>query len=77
METIYLYKENKGRRGKTVTILKGFTRRPEEINEIARQIKSTFGVGGTVKNNCIEVQGDLRVQISARLQELGFKVKGP
>jgi len=76
LETIHFRKENKGRGGKPVTILEGFTRRPEDIESLARQIKIALGVGGTVKNGCIEIQGDFRIKISAMLQELGFRVKG-
>lgn len=76
METIYLRIEKKNRGGKTVTILEGFTRRQEEIKELARRIKSNIGAGGTVKNGCIEIQGDFRKQISVMLQELGLLIKG-
>jgi translation initiation factor 1 len=75
VETIYLWKESKGRGGRTVTLLKGFTRRSNEIEELAQGIKSAFGVGGTVKNGCIEIQGDVRKQASVMLRKLGFRVK--
>src|SRR5579863_5600941 len=76
VETIYLRIDKKNRRGKTVTVLKGFTRREEELQELAREIKSSFGTGGKVENNCIEIQGDFRSPISTLLQKLGFSVKG-
>lgn len=77
METIHLRIEKKGRRGKTVTILQGFTRHADEIEELARKLKSACGTGGTVKDGCVEIQGDFRQQASALLQKLGFSVKGP
>jgi len=76
LETIRLRKENKGRGGKTVTVLEGFSRRSEEVEDLARRIKTALGVGGTVKDGLIEIQGDHRVKISAMLQGWGFSVKG-
>jgi translation initiation factor 1 len=76
LETIYLRVEKKGRRGKTVTLLEGFTRDPNEIEELVRMIKSACGTGGTVKNGYVEIQGDFRIQAAAFLKKLGFLVKG-
>lgn len=74
MEKLHLRIEKKGRVGKTVTIIEGFTRRTEEITELARKLKSALGAGGTVKNGCVEIQGDFQKQVSTLLQELGFRV---
>ncbi len=76
METIHLRIEKKGRRGKTVTVLQGFTRHADEIGNLARRIKSICGAGGTTKEGGIEIQGDFRKQASTILRELGFWVKG-
>ena len=76
MESIHLRIEKKGRRGKIVTIIEGFTGRPDRIEELAREIKIKCGTGGTLKNNSIEIQGDFRKRISEFLTENGFLVKG-
>ena len=41
---------NKGRAGKTVTILKGFSGSPSEIKNLAKTLKNKVGVGGSIKN---------------------------
>jgi translation initiation factor 1 len=76
LETICLSVEKTGRRGKTVTILEGFTRRPEDLEEIARAIKVSCGTGGTVRHKRVEIQGDFRQAISVYLKKQGFQIKG-
>jgi translation initiation factor 1 len=47
------------RSGKTVTIVSGLhTYGVERLEKIAKELKSTLGAGGTVKNGIIEIQGD-------------------
>jgi len=45
--------------GKAVTVIAGLHTYGEiRLNNIARELKSTLGTGGTVKNGTIEIQGD-------------------
>ena len=76
METIYIRIEKKARRGKTVTILDGFTRRQEELKSLASQMKKSCGAGGTVRNGVIEIQGDFRQSLATFLRKQGFEIKG-
>jgi translation initiation factor 1 len=76
METIYIRIEKKARRGKTVTVLDGFTRQPEELEELASQMKKSCGAGGTVRNGVIEIQGDFRQSLVVFLKKQGFAIKG-
>jgi len=76
MEIIYIRIEKKGRGGKTVTVLEGFTRRPEELEELASQMKRACGAGGTVRNGIIEIQGDCRQSLALFLKKRGFAIKG-
>lgn len=47
------------RAGKAVTIISGLhTYGSDRLNAMAKELKSTFGCGGTVKDGCIEIQGD-------------------
>lgn len=47
------------RMGKAVTVIAGLhTYGAQRLEEIAKEIKTTFGTGGTVKNGSIEIQGD-------------------
>lgn len=63
------------RRGKPVTILEGYTGAAEDFKKLARELKTHLGVGGSVKDDCIVIQGDYRDRIMKILQEKGFKTK--
>jgi len=76
METIYIRIEKKNRGGKTVTVLDGFTRRTEELEDLASQMKKACGAGGTVRNGLIEIQGDCRHSLAQFLKKQGFAIKG-
>lgn len=66
---------NKGRAGKTVTIIKGFEGDKTEVKALAKTLKNAIGVGGTVKNNEIIIQGNFRDQLMELLIDMGHKVK--
>lgn len=45
--------------GKAVTVIAGLhTYGEKKLDEIARELKTTLGTGGTVKGGTIEIQGD-------------------
>ena len=66
---------NKGRAGKIVTIIKGFKGEIQELKSLAKNIKTFTGTGGTVKNNEIIIQGNLRDKIINYLIKIGHKAK--
>ena len=66
---------NKGRGGKTVTILKGFIGSDEELKSMAKSIKLKFSVGGSIKGRNIIIQGNIRDEILDFLQLSGHDVK--
>jgi translation initiation factor 1 len=76
METLRMRIEKQGRGGKTVTVIDGFTRRAEELEDLVRELKRSCGTGGTVRGGRIEVQGDARERVRVLLSDLGFTVKG-
>lgn len=65
--------DKKGRNGKVATILEGFTIEQKEVEALAKQIKQKFGVGGSVREGEILIQGDYREKVKKLLQELNFK----
>ncbi len=61
------------RGGKAVTIVKNFTGIAlGEKQELANMMRKACGVGGTVKDGCIEIQGDKREEVKRILTEAGF-----
>ena len=65
----------KGRAGKPVTVLKGFKGSKEKIKDLAKLLKNKCGVGGSVKDSEIIIQGEHRDKITSILIELGHSVK--
>ena len=62
------------RGGKAVTVVKNFTGigQPEK-EALAKKMQKACGVGGTVKEGRIEIQGDKREEVKRILTEAGFK----
>lgn len=62
------------RGGKGVTVARNFTGIAlAEKQELAKKMQKACGVGGTVKDGCIEIQGDKREEMRRILIEAGFK----
>jgi translation initiation factor 1 len=65
---------DKGRRGgKTVTVVRGLP--PKDVEAVAADLKRHCGAGGSAKNGAVEIQGDHREKVAARLQAQGYQVK--
>lgn len=69
-----LVREKAGRGGKTVTVACGFIGigLPEK-EQLAKKMQKACGVGGTVKEGRIEIQGDKRDEMARILIEAGFR----
>ncbi len=69
-----IIRQKAGRGGKTVTVVTGFVGigLPEK-EQLAKKMQKMCGVGGTVKDGQIEIQGDKREDVARILEEAGFR----
>lgn len=70
---IRVFREKGGRGGKTVTVVRGLA--AADAPTLASDLKRHCGTGGAVKDGAIEIQGDHREKVAARLESQGFRVK--
>lgn len=55
-----------GRKGKTVTLIEGLP--AADRAKVATELKKLCGSGGSVKDGLVEIQGDHRDRVAARLE---------
>lgn len=67
--------DRKQRRGKAVTVISGVPGDLAELTALAQQLRKLCGAGGSLKEGNIELQGDHRDKVEARLASLGYKIK--
>jgi translation initiation factor 1 len=68
--------EKAGRGGKSVTVVYDLPRNAAFLEELCRELKRACGVGGAVRDDAVELQGDLRHRLRDLLVKKGFGVKG-
>lgn len=65
--------DRKYRRGKAATLVTGFTGSEEALVVLGKTLKVKCGVGGSVKDGSIIVQGDQRERVIELLLEMGYR----
>ena len=69
---IEVRREKKGRGGKSVTVIRKIN---GDKKPVLKELQKLCGVGGTVKNGAIELQGDQRDKVKGYFEQKGYKVK--
>jgi translation initiation factor 1 len=70
---VRVFREKGGRGGKVVTVVRGLPAR--DLDAVARDLKRLCGAGGAVKEGAVEIPGDHRDKVAARLEATGRRVK--
>jgi len=74
-QVLYVSLDKKNRKGKKVTLVEGFKGTMDDLKSLAKELKSSCGVGGSVGDHNILIQGDFRDRVVTLLQDKGFTVK--
>jgi translation initiation factor 1 len=68
--------EKTGRGGKTVTVVFGLPQNAAFLKDLSQELKRACGTGGAVREDGVELQGDLRDRVRELLTAKHFVVKG-
>jgi translation initiation factor 1 (eIF-1/SUI1) len=74
-ETLLLRRLKAGKGGKVVTEISGFNG-GYDLRPILRTLQQALATGGAEKGRILEIQGDRIPEVGAKLEEMGYVVKG-
>ena len=63
-------------KGKLVTVIAGLSEPHTDLPALLTQLKNRCGIGGTLRDDEIEIQGHHVDRVRELLRELGYRVKG-
>ena len=71
-QKLRVWRDTKGRGGKVATIVRDFVGSTSDLEELGRTLKRGCGVGGSVKEGEIIIQGDHRDRVTTLLLQKGY-----
>lgn len=74
-QLLYVSLDRRQRAGKSVTLIEGFSGPEDQLEALGKALKTRCGTGGSVKDGCILIQGDVREKAIAFLSSQGYKTK--
>lgn len=72
---VRIRREKAGRGGKVVTTVTGLPENEAELDALLKLLKQFCGAGGSREGRTLELQGDHRAAVQAKLEALGHHVK--
>lgn len=72
---VRVFRETKGRGGKSVTVVRGLALNPADLAAMGKKLRTACGSGGTEKDGTIEVQGDHVDKVVSFLIKAGHAAK--
>lgn len=74
-QNLRVWLDRKQRKGKVVTLITGFVGSEDDLNDLAKLLKTKCGVGGSAKDGEIIIQGEVRNKVMEILSKEGYKAK--
>lgn len=66
----------KRKHGRVMTVVRGLNASDTNLPDLLKILKNACGAGGTLADECLEIQGSHSDRVRNELQKIGYRVKG-